>query len=519
MDLATPSASAARRASSSPRTCMEGGNPASLLLLPPLLLVWGATIMVSIAGGTMSDAKNAIGSLKKALTGTAATSADVVPPWSSPRRQGPQGGPAGAGGLAQDDRRPFLVKGVTMAVDGTDPEEMREILEAEVAAKRAETKQSAKFFADAGAYAPTIGIIGTVMGLVHVLENLAQPEELGHLIAAAFLATLWGVLSANVFFAARRQPPQAPRRARGRPDGAHHRGRRWRSRPAPTRASSPRSCSRCSPLTSSRPRRRREMARRRRPAPEEEHENHERWLVTYADMITLLMVLFIVLFAMSQVDQRSSTPSRRASPPASGSRPRCWTAPPRSSSSPGRPSPSRSTPTRWSPTAPRSARSRCRPCRPRSAPRTSERTPRPQPRRTGCSPSRPRSSRPSAAGARGRRLHRHRRAWPGGQPGLTARGVPRQPGDAVPRGPRDRRHDRPGAAAHRRPAADRGAHQPGPGAAEVLRQRLGPLRRARRHRPAAPQRAPRRRRPIGWPPSASATSSRWWTPPSRTHRS
>ena len=88
-----------------------------------------------------------------------------------------------------------------MAIDGTDPEEVRDILEAEVlrqAGRRTSTR--AKFFADAGAYAPTIGIIGTVMGLVHVLENLAQPEELGHLIAAAFIATLWGVMSANVIF-------------------------------------------------------------------------------------------------------------------------------------------------------------------------------------------------------------------------------------------------------------------------------------------------------------------------------
>ena len=77
---------------------------------------------------------------------------------------------------------------------------MRDILEAEVIAKKAETKQAAKFFADAGAYAPTIGIIGTVMGLVHVLENLAEPEKLGHLIAGAFVATLWGVMSANVIF-------------------------------------------------------------------------------------------------------------------------------------------------------------------------------------------------------------------------------------------------------------------------------------------------------------------------------
>jgi len=100
----------------------------------------------------------------------------------------------------KDIEDPFLVRAVTFAIDGTDPEELREILESEVDAKRATDKHAAKFFIDMGGYAPTIGIVGTVMGLVHVLENLASTEELGALIANDFIATLWGVLSANAIF-------------------------------------------------------------------------------------------------------------------------------------------------------------------------------------------------------------------------------------------------------------------------------------------------------------------------------
>jgi chemotaxis protein MotA len=179
---------------------LEGGHPTSMLLPAPLLLVWGGTILISIAGGTMDDAKGIPGSLKKAMAGKAESSADVVPVVVSLADKARKEGLLALEDSLKDIEDQFLVKGVTMAIDGTDPEEMRDILEGEVAAKRAATKQGAKFFTDAGAYAPTIGIIGTVMGLVHVLENLAQPEELGHLIAAAFLATLWGVLSANVVF-------------------------------------------------------------------------------------------------------------------------------------------------------------------------------------------------------------------------------------------------------------------------------------------------------------------------------
>ncbi len=179
---------------------MEGGGPMSLLLIPPMILVWGGTIFVSFAGGTMADAKAMPKSLVKAFSGKAESCADVVPVVVSLADKARKEGLLALEDSLKEIDDPFLVRGVTMAVDGTDPEEMREILEGEVAAKRAATKQSAKFFADSGAYAPTIGIIGTVMGLVHVLENLAQPEELGHLIAAAFIATLWGVLSANVVF-------------------------------------------------------------------------------------------------------------------------------------------------------------------------------------------------------------------------------------------------------------------------------------------------------------------------------
>ena len=180
---------------------LEGGNPMSLILLPPMLLVWGTTILVSVAGGTMADAKAIGPSFVRAMTGKGgAPAADVVPAVVSLAERARR---EGLLALEEDVRAlddEFLAKGVTLAIDGTDPEEVRDILECEVVAKKKNDKQSAKFFADCGAYAPTIGIIGTVMGLVHVLENLAEPEELGHLIAAAFVATLWGVMSANVIF-------------------------------------------------------------------------------------------------------------------------------------------------------------------------------------------------------------------------------------------------------------------------------------------------------------------------------
>lgn len=180
---------------------LEGGNPMSMLLLPPMLLVFGTSILITIAGGTLPDAKAAVKALGRAFSGSSQTSgADAVPQIVSLADRARREGLLALEDMVRDMDDPFLAKGVTLAIDGTDPEEVREILESEVSAKKRADKQSAKFYADAGAYAPTIGIVGTVMGLVHVLENLAEPEKLGHLIAAAFLATLWGVASANIIF-------------------------------------------------------------------------------------------------------------------------------------------------------------------------------------------------------------------------------------------------------------------------------------------------------------------------------
>lgn len=177
---------------------LEGGNPMSLVLMPPMLLVIGATIMISIAGGTMADAKAIPKSLKRAFGTDVPPASDLVPTVVSLAERARREGLLSLEDSLSKVDDPFLVKGVTMAIDGTDPEELRDILESEVYTKQSEDKQAAKFFADAGAYSPTVGIIGTVMGLVHVLENLAEPEHLGHLIAGAFVATLWGVMMANV---------------------------------------------------------------------------------------------------------------------------------------------------------------------------------------------------------------------------------------------------------------------------------------------------------------------------------
>ncbi|MFP5306305.1 MAG: flagellar motor protein [Gammaproteobacteria bacterium] len=103
-------------------------------------------------------------------------------------------------GNAESESDPFLKKGLQMLVDGAEPDAIRSILEVEMQTREHFDQQSAKVFEGMGIYAPTLGIIGAVLGLMAVMKNLADPSKLGAGIAAAFTATIYGIASANLFF-------------------------------------------------------------------------------------------------------------------------------------------------------------------------------------------------------------------------------------------------------------------------------------------------------------------------------
>jgi chemotaxis protein MotA len=177
---------------------LEGANPTAIILLPPLILVFGGTFGAAIAGSTSADLQHLsrwfrLGLTPRTVPSPAQRIADLVELAATARKEG----------LLALDRQvsaiedPFLRRALRLAIDGTGPEQLREVLEAEIAARRSEDRVAARFFLRLGGYSPTIGIIGTVVGLIHVLATLDNQNTLGPLIASAFVATLWGVLSAN----------------------------------------------------------------------------------------------------------------------------------------------------------------------------------------------------------------------------------------------------------------------------------------------------------------------------------
>lgn len=179
---------------------LEGGHVTSLLLLPPAIIVFGGTFSAVFASFPLNEMKKLPTWIKIAFTdktfGTAEAYETLVRFAEKARREGLLS-------LEQEletvtDR--FTRQGMQLVIDGTDPDVTREILESNIMVMEKRHKVGIAVFEAAGGYAPTLGIIGTVMGLVHVLGNLSDPESLSKSIAGAFIATLYGVASANIIF-------------------------------------------------------------------------------------------------------------------------------------------------------------------------------------------------------------------------------------------------------------------------------------------------------------------------------
>ncbi|SOC47060.1 chemotaxis protein MotA [Blastococcus aggregatus] len=180
---------------------LEGVAPMTLLFLPAIILVIVATFGAAMASQTMADLKKMPAWFKMAVL-----PAKVPPPTDQIQILVSLAEKARKEGLLALEAQvkaiedPFLKRGLQMGIDGTDPEELRDVLESEISAKKAEDKVAAKFMNAMGGYAPTIGILGCIVGLMNVMANLDRPETLGPMVSAAFIATLWGVMAANFWF-------------------------------------------------------------------------------------------------------------------------------------------------------------------------------------------------------------------------------------------------------------------------------------------------------------------------------
>src|ERR1700754_822364 len=179
---------------------MEGSNVFAIINPSAMLIVLCGTLGATIVGANFGAIKGIPKSYMLVFNSPVhdlnAKVAELVGYAESARRDGL---------LALDEMTssiedPFTRKGLQLGVGGTDPDLVADILESENDAMRKRHAAAVQPFDKAGGYAPTMGIIGTVFGLIHVLANLDKPATLGPSISAAFVATLLGVASANVIY-------------------------------------------------------------------------------------------------------------------------------------------------------------------------------------------------------------------------------------------------------------------------------------------------------------------------------
>lgn len=179
---------------------LEGGHAAGLLVWTAILIVFGGTFAAVVASFPSSKLKSVPSAIKFAFQKDGANPLELIEAITELAVVARREGVLALENQALEHPNTFLREGLIMVVDGTDPELTRQILELEIDSAERSREQQAKIFEAAGGYSPTMGIIGTVMGLIHVLGNLSDPSALGPSIAVAFTATLYGVASANVIY-------------------------------------------------------------------------------------------------------------------------------------------------------------------------------------------------------------------------------------------------------------------------------------------------------------------------------
>jgi len=178
---------------------IEGGRIDTIFQPTAALVVFGGTIGATLLSFPFSDIAKAIASLRYVFfyrrTDPEAVIRDAIRYAIMSRRNGliilePE--------IAKITNS-FLARSLKLAVDGTSPNILRDIMEQENMTYEEERRRIAKVYETAGGFAPTIGIVGAVLGLIHVMSNLSDPSKLGAGIAVAFVATIYGVGSANLF--------------------------------------------------------------------------------------------------------------------------------------------------------------------------------------------------------------------------------------------------------------------------------------------------------------------------------
>lgn len=179
---------------------LEGGDFGQLFNLPALVLVVFGTVGATVIGSSMKTIFSLPSIIKNAMISTDLDSKQAIDVMVECARRARREGVLSLEVYASKVNNRFLRKAIELIVDGTPSVMVREILETEIVAMQERHKMGETIFTTLGGFSPTLGIIGTVMGLINMLAQLSEPGKMGHAIASAFTATLYGVALANLVY-------------------------------------------------------------------------------------------------------------------------------------------------------------------------------------------------------------------------------------------------------------------------------------------------------------------------------
>lgn len=179
---------------------LEGGSIRDIAQWTAAIIVLGGTLGAVMITTPLSTLVSALRRLRDVFVEPAADPGTVIDEIIGYATKARRGGLVSLERDAESAADPFLAKALTLAVDGCDLQELRTMMEMQMDLAEGRAEADAKVFEAAGGYAPTIGIIGAVMGLIQVMKQLADTEQVGHGIAVAFVATVYGVAVANILF-------------------------------------------------------------------------------------------------------------------------------------------------------------------------------------------------------------------------------------------------------------------------------------------------------------------------------
>ena len=179
---------------------LEGGHVGSIMQFTAFLIVMGGTIGAVMVNYPMKPFLMSFKLAKEAIFPGKTDYEAFISLLENFAQVARKEGILALESRVKDVKDPFLGSGLQYVIDGTEPETLKKILEIEMSYQEERELLSAKVFETAGGFAPTVGILGAVLGLIHVMENLADPSKLGPGIATAFVATIYGVGSANLLF-------------------------------------------------------------------------------------------------------------------------------------------------------------------------------------------------------------------------------------------------------------------------------------------------------------------------------